>query len=386
MSSRLIPLFFLLISSVSNCQIEDLSFGTPETFDIMTWNIEQFPKNGQTTVNYVSDIIQNLEMDIIAIQEVDNINYFDQMVAGLSLYEGYLESEWFAGLAYIYNSEVIQINDLYEIYTTSQYWSAFPRSPMVMDLNYYDHRIIIINNHYKCCGDGIFNSGDSGDEETRRYQANLLLKAYIDENFSDENVILLGDLNDDISETAQNNVFQMFIEDAGNYLFADYEIATGTSANWSFPNWPSHLDHVLITNELFSEFENEESEVKTIKIDDYLSGWSEYDQNISDHRPVALKLNMDVGLSVNDINDNDAIFWNTPNPFKTQTVFKLNDLAEDQKIEIYTAVGQKITTLYKLFGLNTITWNAENFTNGIYIAKLIINNQQVGSKKLVLMK
>ena len=63
---------------------------------------------------------------------------------------------------------------------------------MVMDLNYYDHRIIIINNHYKCCGDGIFNSGDSGDEETRRYQANLLLKAYIDENFSDENVILIG--------------------------------------------------------------------------------------------------------------------------------------------------------------------------------------------------
>ena len=50
MSSRLIPLFFLLISSVSNGQIEDLSFGTPETFDIMTWNIEQFPKNGQTTV------------------------------------------------------------------------------------------------------------------------------------------------------------------------------------------------------------------------------------------------------------------------------------------------------------------------------------------------
>ena len=95
---------------------------------------------------------------------------------------------------------------------------------------------------------------------------------------------------------------------------------------------------------------------------------------------------MDVGLSVNDINDNDAIFWNTPNPFKTQTVFKLNDFAEDQKIEIYTAVGQKITTLHKLLGLNTITWNAENFTNGIYIAKLIINNQQVGSKKLVLMK
>ena len=351
----------------------------------MTWNIEQFPKNGQTTVNYVSEIIQNLEMDIIAIQEVDNINYFEQMVDGLNMYEGYLESEWFAGLAYIYNPEVIQINDLYEIYTTSDYWSAFPRSPMVMDLNYNDHRIIVINNHYKCCGDGILNMSDSGDEETRRYQANLLLKTYIDQNFSSENVILLGDLNDDIAETSQNNVFQMFIEDSQNYLFADIEIATGTSANWSFPNWPSHLDHLLITNELFSKFENENSEVKTIKIDDYLSGWSEYDQNISDHRPVALKLYMDSSLGTTNISDDNAIFWNTPNPFKDQTVFKLNDLSENQRIEIYTALGQKITTLYKI-GVNTITWNSENFTNGIYIAKLIINNQQVSSKKLVLIK
>lgn len=385
MPYRIILLFFLLMNFVSIGQIEDLSFGTNDTFDIMTWNIEQFPKNGQTTVNYVSEIIQNLEMDIIAIQEVDNINYFEQMVDGLNMYEGYLESEWFAGLAYIYNPEVIQINELYEIYTTSDYWSAFPRSPMVMDLNYNDHRIIVINNHYKCCGDGILNMSDSGDEETRRYQANLLLKTYIDQNFSSENVILLGDLNDDIAETSQNNVFQMFIEDSQNYLFADIEIATGTSANWSFPNWPSHLDHLLITNELFSEFENENSEVKTIKIDDYLSGWSEYDQNISDHRPVALKLNMDSSLGTTDISDDNAIFWNTPNPFKDQTVFKLNDLSENQRIEIYTALGQKITTLYKI-GVNTITWNSENFTNGIYIAKLIINNQQVSSKKLVLIK
>ena len=30
---------------------------------------------------------------------------------------------------------------------------------------------------------------------------------------------------------------------------------------------------------------------KTIKIDEYLDGgWNEYDQNISDHRPVAIKL------------------------------------------------------------------------------------------------
>ena len=42
---------------------------------------------------------------------------------------------------------------------------------------------------------------------------------------------------------------------------------------------------------MFDEFDNGNSDIQTIKIDEYLDGgWSEYDQNVSDHRPVALKL------------------------------------------------------------------------------------------------
>ena len=117
----------------------------------MTWNIERFPKNGQTTVHHVVDIIEALNVDIIAIQEVDDINYFEQMVDSLSAYNGYLTSAYFAGLAYLYKPEVIQINNIYEIYTSSEYWSSFPRSPMVMDFNFKNERFILINNHFKCC-------------------------------------------------------------------------------------------------------------------------------------------------------------------------------------------------------------------------------------------
>jgi len=31
--------------------LSELSFGTDSTFEIMTWKIEWFPKNGQTTVD-----------------------------------------------------------------------------------------------------------------------------------------------------------------------------------------------------------------------------------------------------------------------------------------------------------------------------------------------
>ena len=285
--------------------LEELYFGTDETFEVMTWNIEWFPKNNQITVDYVTQIIQALDVDILAIQEVDDTDMFNQMLNGLPEYTGYLESEWFAGLAYIYKTDIIEINDIYEIYTTSPYWNAFPRSPMVMDLNFMGENIFIINNHFKCCGDGIMNLDDLGDEETRRYTASNLLKEYIDTNLPNENVIVLGDLNDILTDALENNVFQMIINDSKNYLFSDMEIAESSSTDWSYPTWPSHLDHILITNELFDELDN--SDIQTIKIDEYLDGgWSEYDQNISDHRPVALKLYF--GSSINgDVNGDGVV-------------------------------------------------------------------------------
>jgi len=290
-------LLFIFISISFSQDFDELYFGTDDALDIMTWNIEWFPKNGEITVDYVTQIIDVLDVDILAIQEVDDTVLFTQMLDNLNEYEGYFESSWFAGLAYIYKTETVEINDIYEIYTTSPYWSPFPRSPMVMDMNFMGENYIIINNHFKCCGDDNLNLNDDGDEETRRYIASNLLKNYIDDNFPNDNVIVLGDLNDILTDSPSNNVFQMFINDAENYIFTDMDIANGSSAEWSYPSWPSHLDHILVTNELFDNI----SYVEVIRIDSFMDGeWSEYDQYISDHRPVALKLTSNTILG--DIN------------------------------------------------------------------------------------
>ena len=373
--------------SLTAQSIEDLSFGTDTTLEIMTWNIEHFPKNGQTTVNYVIDIIEALDVDILAIQEVEDVNYFEQMIDGLSSYDGYLESVWFAGLAYIYKPDIIQINSIYEIYTSSEYWNYFPRAPMVMDLNFMDERFIIINNHLKCCGDGRLDLNITNDEETRRYFASNLLKEYIDTNFSDENVIVLGDLNDILSDEPQDNVFQMILDDYDNYLFADFEIAIGNNSEWSYPTWPSHLDHILITNELFYTFENTSSDIQTIKIEEYLTGgWSEYDENISDHRPVAIKLLIDGNLGVTDFTKPNSSFLNYPNPFSSETIFSFKTTTGLNEIEIYNLNGQKVISLNILKGQSSIILNAEEFPNGIYIAKLLSNNKIIATRKLVLIK
>ena len=295
-----ILIVFLLNISIFSQDLENLSFGDDSSLDIATWNIEWFPKNGQVTVEYVTQILQQLDLDILAMQELDDTDMFDQMLNELTNYTGYYESAWFAGLAYVYKTDSVQINNIYEIYTTSPYWNAFPRSPMVMDMSFMGENYFIINNHFKCCGDGNLDMNDESDEEKRRYNAVNFLKEYIDTYLSDKNVIVLGDLNDEIAESSQNNVFQNVLNDTENYFFVDYSIASGNSSDWSYPSWPSHLDHILITNELFDELDN--SETMTIQVDQYLEGgWNEYDYNISDHRPVAISFNLN-SATIGDLN------------------------------------------------------------------------------------
>ena len=267
-----------------------LDYPCPEEhLSIATWNLEWFPKRGRVTVEYVSEAISQLNIDVLAIQEVDDTREFDRLLDMLPGYSGYYESAWFAGLAYIYRNDVVEINDIHEIYTTAPYWNAFPRSPMVMDMSVDGTRYLLINNHLKCCGNGLLDPDNEYDEEARRLEAVLLLQEYIESEHPQERVLLLGDLNDDIVDAAPHNVFQSLLDDPSQYRFADQAIAEGPYTEWSFPYWPSHLDHIMVTAPLFDALDV--STVSTIKLDQYVEGgWYEYDQNISDHRPVGLCL------------------------------------------------------------------------------------------------
>lgn len=284
-----IIILILISSQILSAQtINNLYFGTDTTFDIISWNIEWFPKNNNTAVK-VQEILTSLDADIYALQEIADTSLLKQVVSNIPGYKCYFKSSYYGGLAYIYNTNTIQINAKYEIFTSQPYWNAFPRFPQVLDCNFMGNNYIIINNHFKCCGDGILNVNNNNDEESRRLQAITYLKQYLDNTLEGKRVILLGDLNDELTDNTINNVFQDFINDSNNYLFTDMIIAQGNSVDWSYPTWPSHLDHILITNELFSDFQDLNSHVSVIRIDDYMGSWNNYENNVSDHRPIGIK-------------------------------------------------------------------------------------------------
>ncbi|NEN23053.1 T9SS type A sorting domain-containing protein [Cryomorpha ignava] len=380
--------FFLLFSfsifTFVNAQsIDDLNFGTDSTFDVATWNIEHFPKNGQTTINYVTDMIYALDLDYIAMQEVDNPAQFESFIAQLEGYEGFYQENEYARLGVIYKSDLV-VNDLYQIFTSNQYDIAFSRPPIVMEVEFMGADFVLINNHFKCCGDGYLDTSDPYDEENRRRAASIYLKDYIDTNFPADNVMVFGDLNDILTDNVANNVFQNFLDDSENFVFADMDIATSASANWSYPSWPSHLDHILVTNELFDELENADTEVACLKIEQALpGGWSSYDSNISDHRPVAMRFTPNVFVGVENAVSRSNYFRNYPNPMVNSTNFQFDALDTKGQIRIFNALGQEVALISVNAGQKSLNWRTRILSSGIYIAQLIDERGVRAISKLV---
>ena len=376
----------IIIILTASCQLfaqfEDLTFGSDSTLDVVSWNIEHFPKNGQLTIDYVSQIIVALDIDVLAIQEVTDNTYLDQLVESLPGWEGVYAYNQYAALAFVYKTEIVEEVDVYEIYTSNS--REFPRSPLVMEMDYANEHYVIINNHLKCCGDGYLEPNNSWDEEKRRLDACNLLDQYIADNFSDEKVILLGDLNDILTDSPANNVFKAFTDDTDNYLFADMDIAEGSSSNWSYPTWPSHIDHILISNELFDEYENNGSDIQTIKVDEYFEeGWYDYDHNVSDHRPVGLKIKTDGNLGFIDLGDRVMSLSNYPNPFKHSTTISFDPVKANAVVEIYNLKEQIIQKYDILNNQASIIWDASNVPAGVYYAKLILDGKVRAIRKMI---
>jgi len=268
-----------------------MAFGTDSTFDVITWNIENFPKNNPETTNLLTTMIPGLKADCIAIQEVSNVSAFYALMNTLPgwSYSMATSGDGYTRTAIIYNTSSVQVDSSATIFTGMS--NPFPRAPLLLKVRWNNQEIILISLHLKAYGDNIILESDPYDEEVRRRYACQLLDQYIETNFSNSKVIVLGDWNDQIQEPETYNVFLSFLSQTQKYRFADMSIALNLNTNnYSYPRSSSHIDHILITNELFESFNKSNSYVKTIKLEDYIvGGWNNYYSFISDHRPVGAR-------------------------------------------------------------------------------------------------
>ena len=280
--------------TIPEIELDSLAFGDTLTLDVMTWNIEHFPKHKET-ISYVAQVINAVTPDILGLQEIESDSAFAALIVELN--KGSLEQwggfransdEWDTDLAFIYNSDRIIIRSIREIYFEEEYDSPLPRRPLVLECDYKGHSIVVMNNHLKAM------PGEKN--EVRREAAMELIDKYIVEHYKDDNFIMLGDLNDYITDDEETNVFKVVLDRTDEYAFADMEIAANPEADWSYPyyKYRGHLDHILLSNELFDNFIDHDNDIKVVVIERFMDGGeqSRYDY-ITDHRPVIVKLRFD---------------------------------------------------------------------------------------------
>jgi len=252
--------------------------GSGSTLDIVTFNTELFPLSGYETVSELATLIEAMNADIIAFQEISSKTDFDRLDDLLDDYSAIPypinNSDW--NLAWLVKDSEISVTST-KIIFDDDYW-AFPRPPFELHVSHKPTStdLILLNNHLKCCG--------GSDNEDRRRSASDQLYSYINSTYPNKAVIVLGDLNDEIDGTSySSNVFWSFVNDPSRYRVADMEIAEGSALWWSYPSWPSHIDHIIVSNELFSMIDT----TMVFKPD---ACYSDYPSIISDHRPVYLRL------------------------------------------------------------------------------------------------
>lgn len=377
-------IFFLLLAFNNQVSaqksLKDIAFGTDQTLDVVTWNVEWFPKNGSITIDSVKEIIQAMDADIIACQEISDTTAWKTMVHSIGGYETLFFTGRYKGLCYVYKTSTIRVDKFYKIYTASNYWNNFPRAPKVIEVTFNGQSFVLINNHLKCCGDGTLSANNSSDEENRRFRAMNDMKTYIDDSLTTRNVILLGDLNDNLGDVYYNNVFQTVLDDPQNYKFVDMSIANGSPTDWSYPSWPSHLDHIMISNELFDDFDNPNSEITTIMVDSFMfGGFSAYDSKISDHRPVGLRLSLNTA-AVNTENERlEPIHLSVfPTPATNQVNIEAKNIKEEiTSVSIVSVTGQTLIKMPWKTQEKIMTLNIQDLQSGVYFVVVQTKKQVI---------
>ena len=178
---------FIILLMIVGCAENDSALNnldnyniSSENLNIMTWNIENFPKNTLTTILSISSIITSLNVNIIALQEIKNeeafINLVNQLGGNWEGYRSGAPSSTYQELSYLINTEYINVLNVYTILDDHDYYFAY-RSPYVLEMQYNNKKFIIINNHFKCCGDGIIQTGLLYEcDETNTGLAYIMLK------------------------------------------------------------------------------------------------------------------------------------------------------------------------------------------------------------------
>jgi endonuclease/exonuclease/phosphatase family metal-dependent hydrolase len=353
--------------------------GTDSTFEILTWNTHEFPGTGFRTIDTLAILINDLDIDMVALQEIEDTVSFRGLLARLPGWDGvyapydyYYQGIPYMKTAVIWRTDRASVNYIEQLFIGYEY--QFPRPPI--------HVYATVN-----CGGGQFDFNlivmhlkALTDEESqqRRRAAILMLKAYLDNNVPsapDRDWVLVGDWNDELEDPQSDNVFWPLLTDSLDYRFLTLPMA-GIPHWASYPYFSSLIDHIMITTETNDEYAN--GTTITLRLDDE---YGNYAYRISDHRPV---MSMFAGNPTSAIDAplpaKPGLFTVYPNPFNSSAEINFELTTSSYvKLDIFDILGRKRATVVNgnfAEGNHSLSIDARDWPSGVYFAVFNTNDSR----------
>jgi exonuclease III len=263
--------------------------------DLATWNIENFPLD-VTTPDRVEEILNSLDLDLVAVQEIANEAVFELLLDRLDGYDYVLSDHEYGDgtyqkAAFIYRESALRVLNVALPFRHEQpecfeedTFEPFPRPPLVVTFAAegpfaeLDYEFTAINVHMKA----LFPPSCGDDCRERRACANRHLEAYVQDRVEDPrrtpNVIVLGDFNEHLDNGTALDPFQHWSSPA-------YHILTSVLGpdDYSYVGRESLIDHALVTEAMSTSFDDGATQVRYL--DREIEGYLEY---VSDHVPVTM--------------------------------------------------------------------------------------------------
>lgn len=263
--------------------------GSSSTLDIAAWNLAHFgnvAESGTREVGLVADIINSLNLDLIAVEEVESPSAFAELAARLPDHEGILESaqsddpDFDQRVGVLYRCGRLTPGNVVELFSGN---FNFPRAPLQVTFTYDDgdavFDFIAIVVHFKA-----FEDQESHD---RRHDAFVLLQNYVDSlvasSSAPDNVVVLGDFNERLDNADGQENWAPFLDEA-KYVVRTQPLSDRGEASF-ISNSNAILDHIVTTRAF-----DDEAGAATIVIPRVDDDVPNYRNDVSDHRPVALVL------------------------------------------------------------------------------------------------
>lgn len=291
-NAQLMPRFRSDIPGATEPATPSDSIPASKTLDVVNWNLEFFgarkedygneefgPADEALQLQNVQKVLDSLNADIIAVEEVSSDSLFSRLISQLGKYKATCSDRYsysFEGpsntfppqkVCFIYDTATVKALST-KVLFENRYDSARTIDPSLLPgypggdpSSFYSSGRLPYLLTASTTIDGVTEqislvvlhakSGDAAADRARRVYDAHVLKDSLDAHYPNEKFIILGDLNDDLDESivpGMTSSYENFVTDTARYIPVTKALSdAGARSTVSFGDV---IDHQILSNEL----------------------------------------------------------------------------------------------------------------------------------------